>query len=360
MRARRAARARPTGGRPCPRRRRSGRSPCSSTDASTRRSTRARPGCDLVDGAVQVVDAALERDRELDQVLAAAADQHPLRVAQPADAHPRDPGERDPDCPQRRRRGRRSARRRSRRRAPALLRQREDDLVLGGVVRLRSTSPGTGSTSTFTVVCARTAPRRVARRSRSTLSPGLISGICSRLDDRLAGALGSIVSVTGIRPPARRRESWTVTSNDSSVVAVTVFSCPGVSVFEAPPRRSGALHRHDVRAVQADRRAARRGAADPLQHELHRRLRSIRSASRRSATRARSRRRRRRSCSCARGRAEEVVPDDVARERAGSPARRAGRSRGRALPSSLFEARGRLERVGEAVERRSRAARARR
>ena len=53
------------------------------------------PGRDLVDGAVQVVDPALERDGELDQVLAAAADQHPLRVAQPADAHPGDPGERD-------------------------------------------------------------------------------------------------------------------------------------------------------------------------------------------------------------------------------------------------------------------------
>ncbi len=54
---------------------------------------------DLVDGAVQVVDPALERDRELDEVLAAAADQHALRVAEPADPHPRDPREREPGDP---------------------------------------------------------------------------------------------------------------------------------------------------------------------------------------------------------------------------------------------------------------------
>ena len=39
------------------------------------------PGGDLVDGPVQVVDPALQRDGELDEVLAAAAEQHPLRVA---------------------------------------------------------------------------------------------------------------------------------------------------------------------------------------------------------------------------------------------------------------------------------------
>ena len=46
-------------------------------------------GRDLVDGAVQVVDPALERDGELDEVLAAAADERPLRVAEPPDARPR-------------------------------------------------------------------------------------------------------------------------------------------------------------------------------------------------------------------------------------------------------------------------------
>ncbi len=58
---------------------------------------------DLVDGAVEVVDTPLERDGELDEVLAAAADQGALGVTQAPDAHPdvgrgqRDPAERDHD-----------------------------------------------------------------------------------------------------------------------------------------------------------------------------------------------------------------------------------------------------------------------
>ena len=62
------------------------------------------PGRDLVDGAVEVVDPRLERDGELDQVLPPAADERPLRVAQPPDARPGDQAttspadaERDPD-----------------------------------------------------------------------------------------------------------------------------------------------------------------------------------------------------------------------------------------------------------------------
>ena len=83
--SRRAARPRRIGGRRCPRRRRSGRSRCS---RPCRRSAgRGAPGRrDLVDAAVQVVDPALERDRELDEILAAAAHQHPLRLAQALDA----------------------------------------------------------------------------------------------------------------------------------------------------------------------------------------------------------------------------------------------------------------------------------
>ena len=76
---------------------------------------------------------------------------------------------------------RRSARRRSRRRAHAALRQREDDLVLGGVVRPCSISPGTG----LDVDLHRRLPRErhvaeVRRRSRSRCSPGLITAICLR------------------------------------------------------------------------------------------------------------------------------------------------------------------------------------
>ena len=66
------------------------------------------PGGDLVDGAVEVVDPALEGDGELDDVLAAAAEQQALRLPQRAaggrsttsasprpTAATRDPGERD-------------------------------------------------------------------------------------------------------------------------------------------------------------------------------------------------------------------------------------------------------------------------
>ena len=49
------------------------------------------PGRDLVDRAVEVVDPPLQRDGELDEVLAAAADERPLRVAQAADADPGEP-----------------------------------------------------------------------------------------------------------------------------------------------------------------------------------------------------------------------------------------------------------------------------
>ena len=45
-------------------------------------------GGDLVDRAMEVVDPALQRDSEVDEVRAAAAEQDPLRVSQPADAHP--------------------------------------------------------------------------------------------------------------------------------------------------------------------------------------------------------------------------------------------------------------------------------
>ena len=49
------------------------------TVSSTRRSTRASAGRDLVHRAVQVVDPSLERDGEVDEVGLAAAEQDELR-----------------------------------------------------------------------------------------------------------------------------------------------------------------------------------------------------------------------------------------------------------------------------------------
>ena len=132
-RRRRAARARPTGGRRCPRRRRSGRSRSSRPRVDAAVDPR-EAGRDLVDRPVQVVDPALERDGEVDEVLLAAAEQHPLRLAHAAAAPPR---ERRHDQRERRDaqrlRSRSSCRGRSR--EHRLTREREDDRVLGRVVR---------------------------------------------------------------------------------------------------------------------------------------------------------------------------------------------------------------------------------
>src|SRR6516165_8650686 len=53
------------------------------------------PGGDLVDSAVKIVDPRLQRDRELHEVLPAAADERALRVTQPARPDPRDARDHD-------------------------------------------------------------------------------------------------------------------------------------------------------------------------------------------------------------------------------------------------------------------------
>ena len=67
------------------------------TVPSTRRSTRERPAATSSTDAVQVVDAALQRDGEVDEILPAAAEQQPLRVADALDLDPRPPGEAEAD-----------------------------------------------------------------------------------------------------------------------------------------------------------------------------------------------------------------------------------------------------------------------
>jgi hypothetical protein len=58
----------------------------------------AREGrCDVVDGPVQVVDARLQRDGEVDEIVLAAAEQHRLRGAHPPHAAPEDGDERQRD-----------------------------------------------------------------------------------------------------------------------------------------------------------------------------------------------------------------------------------------------------------------------
>ena len=55
-------------------------------------------GGDLVDRAVEVVDPRLQRDGEVDEVLAAAAEQRPLRLADAPHLDPGPPGEPEPDA----------------------------------------------------------------------------------------------------------------------------------------------------------------------------------------------------------------------------------------------------------------------
>ena len=102
---------------------------------STRRSTRERPGGDLVDRAVQVVDPALQRDGEVDEVLLAAAEQHAAARRGPRAASTTRARRRSA------RRGCDGAGRRSRStprsRGTLATAEREDDLVLGRVVRRR-------------------------------------------------------------------------------------------------------------------------------------------------------------------------------------------------------------------------------
>ena len=141
--------------------------------------------------------------------------------------------------------------------------QREDDLVLGGVVGLLDLAR-----HRLHVDLHRRPPRELhLAEPLEGHRHALV-----RVDDRdlLVFTIGlpvpwSIVSVTSIPTSCAWPESGTVTSNDSSVVAVTVLSCARRERLVARLR----LHGLDVRAVQSRAAAAGRVGADPLQHELH-------------------------------------------------------------------------------------------
>ena len=113
------------------------------------------PAGDLVDRAVEVVDPALQRDGELDEILAAAADQHALRVAQPADADPGHPGERDACEPDSDADGGDRRRRRSRKGASRKPTAYGSEKMTGYRPSCSpcSSRPAPRLTSTFTVVC---------------------------------------------------------------------------------------------------------------------------------------------------------------------------------------------------------------
>ena len=157
----RAARATPTGGRPCPRRRRSGRSTVFVTVPSTRRSTRASPAATSSTARCRSSIRALERDREVDEIPPAAAEQRRCASRTRLHPHPRPPGEaeRRPRRPRLRRSRRRARARRARREASAAspsavdrLTEREDDRVARLVVRRCCARPAPAARRPCTVV----------------------------------------------------------------------------------------------------------------------------------------------------------------------------------------------------------------
>ena len=290
-------------------------------------------GRDLVDGAVQVVDPALERDRELDEVLAAAADQR--RAARRAAAG-------------------RAPRRPQARTSPASRSDDADDGDESGDVP-RDVHGATDGSEKMTLYCGRVVRLRSSRpappRRRPRPSSGEANGTWPRslkvtvasvarvdqlhllrLRDRAALRAGrSIVSVTGICTSCESPPLWIVTWKTRLELVVTVFSVPGAA---APRGAAGAVRergdRDDVRAVQAGRRAAGRGAARSAARIERHRVRGDRSgpgSARKcdsgtvdagDAVLPASTRHRRRL--------EEVVPDDVAREQ---PVRLLGEQRAR-------------------------------
>src|SRR5829696_750997 len=178
-----------------------------------------KPRGDLVHGAVEVVDAALERDREVDDVLPAAGEQQSLRVAHTADADPREPREDE------RRDGDRRRARCDQRRCSA--RNRQPRLKMTGYVAELFdvfVSPGTAFTSTFRFVFVAngTCPR--FENVTVFCSPGLMTSICSVFTIGLS--LFSIVRVTVIWTSCESPESSIVTAKARSVLAVTVLSAP--------------------------------------------------------------------------------------------------------------------------------------
>src|SRR6266516_2184295 len=187
------------------------------------------PGRDLVHGAVQVVDPALQRDREVDEIFLAAADEHELGRAHPSHRQPhcqadaeREHGcDRGTDCDPRCRRAREVHARR------ILVRAGH-----GGVSEKRTlysavlfevlVSPGTGETSTLIDVgpLKLTAPMCV--KTTVFVCPGSITSIVVCFT--IGVGFCWIVSVTGMLSSREFPLFWTATANASWSVANTVVS----------------------------------------------------------------------------------------------------------------------------------------
>ena len=125
------------------------------------------PRRDLVDRAMEVVDASLQRDGELDEVGAAAAEQHALRRAQPPHPHPEPRAERQ----------RPGGRRRRSERHGQLDTHAPSEKMTGYSAELfvLFLSLGTGSTS---IRIVRFSPKSTEGKSRKTtvfVSPTLIT-----------------------------------------------------------------------------------------------------------------------------------------------------------------------------------------
>src|SRR5687768_15799297 len=162
---------------------------------------------------MKVVDAALERDGEVEQVLLSAPENHRLGRSNARESSPEEEGDAERD---RRRRARRDRQRE--RGAHASEKMTGYSAVLL-VVRV---SPGTGSTSTLTETVSPNGTSVPTSNDSGTISPGSMSGIV--LVWMIGSGVLGIVSVTLIWTSCESPLFSTPTSNASSSVTSSVVS----------------------------------------------------------------------------------------------------------------------------------------
>src|SRR5262245_10671686 len=161
---------------------------------------------------MEVVDARLQRHGELEQVARAVAEEHRLGRPDPRDAPPQEETGDESET------GDRAGRDRNRERGAHSVKMTGYSAVLLVVF----VSPGTGSTSTLTVVCSPNGTRAPTANVTAFVSPWSMIGIVAVLTIE-SGCLG-IVSVTLILTSWLSPVSSTPTSNLSSSVTLMVVS----------------------------------------------------------------------------------------------------------------------------------------
>src|SRR3990170_1017536 len=170
------------------------------------------PGRNLVDGAVEIVDTALERDGEVEQVAAVAPQHDALRGLHPREPAPEREGEGEGEG------RRRAGRYRHRERGGHNVKMTGYSAVLLAVF----VSPGTGSTSTLTEICSPKGTSAPTLRTTALVSPGSMIEMIAVFT--IASGCFGMVRVTLMRTSWLSPVSSTPTSNESSSDTLIVVS----------------------------------------------------------------------------------------------------------------------------------------